>query len=85
MNQTTPIKLKTADVLIESMDGVRVIHATGDENEDASSLVNATDTIETMLFHHEEGIWKVIHTHGSPRLEESETWGVTCDLAVNSG
>ena len=176
MNQTTPIRLKTADVFIESMGGMRVIHATGGGNEDATSLVSISDAIEygckktgespiqryfldyenehadrqkiknprvsklykqhaghkpdfqqslqlslsnmethiegnyvwfvvdvnaralseadghkmlsqgyeTFLFHFEEGIWKVIHTHGSPRRVESESWYVTRSKAVNS-
>ena len=159
MNQTTPINLKSADVFIESVGGVRVIHATGGGNEDPSSLISIAEAIEygceetgespiqryfldyenehanrqkfgnrkvanlikhhvshkrdlqqtlqlslsnmevhiegnyvwlvmdvnaralsrtnshkalkrgyeTFLFHFEEGIWKVIHTHGSPR------------------
>ena len=176
MNQATPIKLKAADVFIESVDGVRVIHATGGGNEDPSSLISIAEAIEygceetgespiqryfldyenvhakgqkfghrkvaklfkhheshkpdfqqalqlslsklethiegnylwlvmgvnartltksegrrtliqgyeTFLFHFEEGIWKVIHTHGSPRRVESDTWDVTRNKAVNS-
>jgi len=176
MNQTTPIKLKTADVFIESVGGVRVIHATGGGNEDPSSLISIAEAIEygceetgespiqryfldyenehangqkfrsrkvanlfkhhvsqkpdfqqalqlslsnmeahiegnfvwlvmdvnartlsradshktlkqgyeTFLFHFEEGIWKVIHTHGSPRHEESGTWDVTSNKAASS-
>lgn len=176
MNQTTPIKLKSADVFIESVGGVRVIHATGGGNEDPSSLISIAEAIEygceetgespiqryfldyenehanrqksrsrkvanlfknhvsqkpdfqqalqlslsklethtegnylwlvmdvnartlskseghktliqgyeTFLFHFEEGIWKVIHTHGSPRRVESDTRDVTRNRAVNS-
>jgi len=177
MNQATPIRLKAADVFIESVDGVRVIHATGGGNEDPSSLISIAEAIEygceetgespiqryfldyenehangqkfghrkvanlfkhhvshkpdfqqtlqlslsnmevhiegnyvwlvmdvnsrtlsrasshkalkqgyeTFLFHFEEGIWKVIHTHGSPRHEESKTWDVISNKAANSG
>ena len=176
MNQTTPIRLKTADVFIESMGGMRVIHATGGGNEDATSLVSISEAIEygceetgespiqryfldyenehangqkiksrkvsklykqhaghkpdfqqilqlslsnmeshiegnyvwfvvnvnaralseadghkmlsqgyeTFLFHLEEGMWKVIHTHGSPRQKESENWDITSNKAINS-
>lgn len=46
MIQPIPIKLKTADVFIESMGGIRVIHAIAGGNEDAPSLVSITEAIE---------------------------------------
>lgn len=65
MNQTTPIRLKAADVNIVVSGGLRVIHAVGNE-DDPASLIRIIEAIE-YGWEHEDGSLFARYAHDFER------------------